>query len=295
MKIEISTEELRKRKLFVATPMYGGQCFGTYTQSMVNLAVACASYGIQMRLYYIFNESLITRGRSYSCDEFLRSDCTHMLFIDSDIGFEPDHVLSLLALQSDESPYDVITASYPKKTISWEKIKHAVDKGVADENPNELSNYVGDFVFNLPPGTHQFKLDEPFEVMEAGTGFMMIRRKTLEDFQKAYPEKMFKPDHVRTDAFDGSREICMFFDCVIDPESKRYLSEDYAFCQYVRKMGGHVYMCGWMNLTHSGTTTYSGTLGHLASVGANLTADANQLKKNTQPIKKRNNIQPMGK
>ncbi|MBF9651877.1 hypothetical protein IAI40_12155, partial [Streptococcus pseudopneumoniae] len=54
----------------------------------------------------------------------------------------------MLALQSDESPYDVLAAPYPKKCISWEKIKAAVDKGVADENPAVLENFVGDYVFN---------------------------------------------------------------------------------------------------------------------------------------------------
>ena len=113
--------------------------------------------------------------------------------------------------------------------ISWEKIKAAVDKGVADEDPNVLERFVGDYVFN-PVGEGVIPLGEPAQVSEAGTGFMMIRRKTFERFQEAYPQQLYKPDHVRTEHFDGSREIMAFFDTPIDPETKRYLSEDYMFC-----------------------------------------------------------------
>ncbi len=160
----------------------------------------------------------------------MRSDCTHMLFLDSDIGFNAQDVIMMLALQSDDSPYDVMTAPYPKKCISWEKIKVAVEKGFADDDPNALERFVGDFVINPKAGSNEVRLDEPVEVLEAGTGFMMIRRKTLEEFAKAFPENLYKPDHVRTTDFDGSREIMMYFQAEVDPETKRYLSEDYYFC-----------------------------------------------------------------
>lgn len=293
MNIEVPIEELRKRKLFVATPMFGGQCYGGYTQSMINLAITCVRYGIDMRVYNIFNESLVQRSRNYCAQAFLDSDCTHMLFIDADITFDPDAVLTLLALQSEDSQYDVIAAPYPKKAISWEKIKQAVDKGVADEDPNVLERYVGDYVFNLAEGVTQMRLDEPAEVLEAGTGFMMIRRETFERFIKEYPEQMYLPDHVRTEGFDGSREICAFFDCIIDPKTKRYLSEDYMFTQYVRNMGGKVWMCPWIPLKHTGTYIFGGSLIDLAQIGASATANPELLKKNNdkpKEISKKNKI-----
>lgn len=296
MNIELSTEELRKRKLFVATPMYGGQCTGIYTQSMQNLAIACAQWGVEMRVYYLFNESLITRARNYCVDEFLRSGSTHLMFIDSDIGFDADSVLTLLALQGDETPYDVLAGPYPKKTISWEKIKQAVDKGAADEDPRNLENYVGDFVFNLTPGIQEFRIDQPVEVMETGTGFMMIRRKSFEIFKNAYPEYAYLPDHVRTAEFDGSREIHAYFDCIIEEETKRYLSEDYMFCHLLRKAGGKIWLCPWLPLKHMGSYIFGGSLSHLATVGANLTADKGQLnKKPAAPVKNRAKFQPMSK
>jgi hypothetical protein len=322
MEIQIDIQKLQKQKLFVATPMYGGACNGMYARSMCDLTAMALKYGIEMRSYFLFNESLITRARNYCVDEFLRSGYTHLLFIDSDIGFNPQDVLALLALQDDESDYDIIGGAYPKKCITWEKIKQAVDKGVADENPNVLEDFVGDFVFNpvMDPGesSKSIKLDEPAQVLELGTGFMMVRRNTFEEYLKQYPEIMYRPDHVRTDAFDGSRKIGQYFQAEIDrynpakdyeeiltkiangdpvdavaikatmddankrieTSSERYLSEDYLFCQNVRKMGLKVWLCPWMHLQHAGFYTFGGKLAALASVGASATADPSLLGKN---------------
>lgn len=286
MEIKIPVEELRKRKLFVATPMYGGMSTGMFTRSIADLSALCAHYGIQLQMYFLFNESLITRARNYTCDEFIRSDATHLMFIDADIGFDARDVLALLTLQSDDSPYDIIGGPYPKKVISWEKVKMAVDKGFADEDPSVLDKYVGDYVFNPKYANQQVPLGEPVEVLEIGTGFMMIRRKTLETFSKEFPQYSYKPDHVRTEHFDGSREIMQFFQAEIDPASKRYLSEDYWFCQKMQQLNMKTWLCPWMRLVHTGTMTYGGSLIDLAQLGAAATADVTQIKPSQKKKKK---------
>jgi hypothetical protein len=280
MEISIEIEELRKRKLFLAAPMYGGVCAGMFAKSVADLSSMCTANGIELRSYFLFNESLITRARNYCVDEFMRSGCTHLMFIDSDIGFDPRDVLAMLALQSDDSEYDVLAGPYPKKCISWEKIKLAVDKGVADEDPNVLERFVGDYVFNPKGGGGNIRIDQPVEVMEVGTGFMMTRRSAFEKFENSFPEYSYKPDHVRTEAFDGSREIMQYFQAEIDPVSKRYLSEDYWFCQKLISIGGKIWYCPWMKLQHVGSYIFGGSLTDLASIGAPATADPGQLGKN---------------
>ena len=281
-KLQVNIEELQKRKLFLAVPMYGGQCAGMFTRSVADLSAICTKHGIQLQLFFLFNESLITRARNYCVDEFMRSSATHLMFIDADIGFNPQDVIALLAMQSDESDYDVIGGPYPKKCISWEKIKQAVDKGMADVDPNNLEKYVGDYVFNPKTTQKEIPLNQPIEVLEIGTGFMMIRRKTIEEYHKAFPEQWYKPDHVRTEHFDGTREIMAVFDCIIDPVSKRYLSEDYMFCYNVQKMGLKVWFCPWMQLQHVGSYIFGGSLADLASIGASATADQSKLKHKKQ-------------
>lgn len=274
MEIKMTVEELRQKKLFVATPMYGAQCSGMYTKASCDLATICAKYGMEIRFFYLFNESLITRARNYLVDEFLRSDSEYLMFIDSDIHFTPNDVLSLLALcNSDERP--IIGGPYPKKTIAWEKVRNAVDAGLSDENVEDLDKYTGDFVFNPVGGTKQIKVSEPVEVLEIGTGFMMIHRSVFDKFKEAYPQFTYKPDHNRSEHFKGDRYIHAYFDTVIDSEkylgeistnSDRYLSEDYFFCQFARKIGLKTWMCPWMHLSHVGTYIFNGSLGALSKL-----------------------------
>ena len=285
MAIEVTVEldELRKRKLFVATPMYGGQCAGMYTKSTADLAMMCTQYGVSVRFFYLFNESLITRARNYLVDEFMRSDCTHLMFIDSDIGFDPNDVMALMALMDPDAPdgekKEIMCGPYPKKTIAWEKIKMAVDKGFADENPMDLEHFVGDYVFNPVQDQVSMRLDEPVEVSEGGTGFMMIHRSVFEKYAEAYPELKYKPDHARTEHFDGTREITAFFDTIIDPDTKRYLSEDYMFSYNARKIGIKIWMCPWMKLKHVGSYIFGGSMEAMAAIQASPTASTASNKK----------------
>jgi hypothetical protein len=246
---------------------------GLYTKSISDLSHFCGKHGIKFGVYYLFNESLITRARNYCVDEFLRSNYTHMMFIDSDIGFDAQDVLRLLYACDSDKGYDIVTGPYPKKTIAWEKITSAVKQGKADQNPFDLENYVGDYVFNPVGGMKEMKVGEMAEIKEGGTGFMMIDRKALVKYAEAYPELKYTPDHARTAHFDGSNQITAFFDCVIDPESNRYLSEDYMFSQYARKIGLKVWVCPWMQLKHVGTYIFSGSLGHIASINSSPTAN----------------------
>jgi hypothetical protein len=279
IRVEVPLSELQKRKLYLATPMYGGQCSGMYTKSVCDLVAAAKENKIELSFYFLFNESLITRARNYCVDEFTRSPCTHLLFIDSDIGFNPQDVFLMLALMGDDSPYDVLAAPYPKKCISWEKIRVAVEKGFAHPDPNQLDRYVGDFVFNPKSGTGSIPLGAPAEVLEAGTGFMMIRKQTFERFKAGYPDLKYRPDHVRTAAFDGSREIGMYFQADVCPTSKRYLSEDYWFCQKVQQLGMKVFLCPWMKTSHIGTFVFSGSLLDIAQLGVSPTADPQEMQR----------------
>lgn len=267
MEIQIKTDELRKKSLFVATPMYGGMNHGLYMKACLDLQGMCIQYGMNIKFSFLFNESLITRARNYLVDEFYnRSDCTHLLFIDSDISFNPQDVIAMLALDK-----DVIGGPYPKKAIKWSSIKKAALMH-PDMKPHDLEKVAGDFVFNPVKGTAQFHVSEPLEVMEIGTGFMLIKREVFPIMEKAYPQLRYKPDHVGQQHFDGSRYIHAFFDTIIDTKdsatgggSDRYLSEDYMFCQLWRKAGGQIWLCPWVKTQHIGTYHFHGDMPAVAS------------------------------
>ena len=276
MEIKISVEELRQKRIFVATPMYGGMCSGMYTRSAIDTTTLAARYGIDLKFFYLFNESLITRARNYLVDEFLRAEqYTHLMFVDSDISWDPNDLISLAAL-CDEDKHPVIGGPYPKKTIAWEKVRNAVDAGLGDNNPLDLEKYTGDFVFNPSGGNSRISLVEPVDVLETGTGFMMIHRSVFEKFKETYPKYSYKPDHNRTEHFKGDRYIHAYFDTIIDNDiwmgegasngSDRYLSEDYMFCQLVRKMGLSVWLCPWMVIQHVGHFVFNGNMKDLGQL-----------------------------
>jgi len=261
MEIKINIDELKKHKLFIATPMYGGQCYGLYAKAALDTQTVLSKYGIQTKFSFLFNESLITRARNYLVDEFLRTDFTHMMFIDSDIHFNPQDIIALLALDK-----DVCGGPYPKKSINWKNIAEAARKH-PDMPLKNLSSLVGEYVFNVVKGTKSFQVTEPIEVLEIGTGHMMIKREVFQKLADAYPSIKYKPDHVGQANFDGSRYIHAYFDTIIDTKdsptgggSDRYLSEDYMFCQMWRKIGGQIYLCPWMKNQHIGTYAFSGDM-----------------------------------
>jgi hypothetical protein len=271
MEIKVKIDELKKNKLFIATPMYGGMSHGMYVKSCLDLQNMLIQYGVEVKFSFLFNESLITRARNYLVDEFLRSDSTHLLFIDSDIHYNPQDVVALLALDK-----DVIGGPYPKKSINWSNIAHAARTN-PDLPANELESLVGDYVFNVVKGTKQFSVTEPLEVLEIGTGFMMIKRHVFEQMEKAYPQLRYRPDHLGQANFDGSRYIHAYFDTIIDTKdsatgggSDRYLSEDYMFCQLWRKIGGQIYLCPWMKTQHIGTYPFNGNLPRIAELTGRL-------------------------
>jgi hypothetical protein len=267
MEIKITKEELSKKSIFVATPMYGGMNHGLYMKACLDLQSLCFQYGVKIKFSFLFNESLITRARNYLVDEFVnRSDCTHLLFLDSDIHFNPQDVIAMLALDK-----DVIGGPYPKKAIKWRSVKKAILKN-PDIDEGVLANLTGDYVFNPVKGTAQFSVTEPLEVMEIGTGFMMVNREVFTKMEEAFPMIRYKPDHVGQANFDGSRYIHAYFDTVIDTKdsitgggSDRYLSEDYMFCQMYRKIGGEIYLCPWMKTDHIGTYHFKGDMPAVAN------------------------------
>jgi len=271
MEIQVKVEDLKNHKVFIATPMYGGMAHGMYIKSCLDLQSTLGKYGIETKFSFLFNESLITRARNYLVDEFLRSGYTHLLFIDSDVHYNPEDVVALLALDK-----DVIGGPYPKKSINWGNVAEAARKH-PNMNPRELEKLVGEYVFNVVKGTSQFQVTEPLEVMEIGTGYMLVKRHVFDKMAVEYPNIRYKPDHVGQSNFDGSRYIHAYFDTVIDSKGSitgggtdRYLSEDYMFCQMWRKMGGEIWLCPWMKTQHIGTYAFTGDMPKVAELTGKL-------------------------
>ena len=240
-------------KVFIATPMYGGMCTGLFMQSMLNLQTAMMQNNINAMVSNMFNESLITRARNGLVANFLKTDCTHLLFIDADIRFNAHEVIQLL-----KSEKDVICGIYPKKEINWDMVQQAVKDGV---QTNDLKKYTGSFVVNLVDysPTVTVPMHEPLEIWNGGTGMMCIKREVFEKLKDSVP--VYNNDVVDLSGNTPVGEpIHEFFATSIEPETNRLLSEDYHFCRTWRLQGGKIYAAPWMNLGHVGTYIFEGEL-----------------------------------
>jgi hypothetical protein len=133
----------------------------------------------------------------------------------------------------------------------WDQAREAAENG--DERNMALIS--SSLVANIG-ATKRSVVNGFVEVLDGPTGFMMISREALTRMHEHYPELNCKNDHQNRD-FD---EYCAIFDCMIDPDSKRYLSEDYAFCRRWQQMGGKIYADCNTTLGHVGNLPFSGCL-----------------------------------
>lgn len=231
--------------IMIATPMYGAQCTAHYCYYNIELTKLSIKKNIPIRHEFIYTESLITRGRNALATTFLNSDCTHLMFIDADIGFNPEDVFRLL-----NHDKDIVCGGYPVKIIDYESLYRATMQGCP---VNQLSNYASPYVYNRVPNT---KIENGLiEVIEAGTGFMMIKKKVfdfLSDKVKSYESNQF--------GAGVGRQIKEFYKTEI--EDGILLSEDYYFCRLWRKHGGKVFIDTNIVLQHIGPHVFQSSPKH---------------------------------
>ena len=237
----------------IMTPSHDGKYFHNYVLSLLNIVNTSAQNGWALQVMMQRGESLITRARNNCVATFLENqEWTHLFWIDSDIGFSAEAFYRLLLADK-----DVVAGIYPLKRENWpdegvpagttqadfERMYTAYTVNTGDKNEN------GEIVLRVD--------EEGFmKVDDAPTGFMVIKRSVFEKMMAAYPELNYisDSDYKREDKGLHYR----FFDCMVDPESKRYLSEDYTFCRLWQQIGGEVYVDVQSNLTHQGAKIYRG-------------------------------------
>ena len=235
-------------KLFLATPCYGGLCLERYMASIIKLQLELIREGIQLYFDTTENESLVHRARNVAVGRFMqKTDCDFFMFIDADIDFDAKSVVRLVRADK-----DISVACYPKKVVMWDQAKFAIEKGDERDMAMLSSSLVINFGAQSRPVENGF-----IEILDGPTGFMMIKRSVFERMQEHYGEELdCVNDHQNRD-FDT---YCALFDCMIDPVTRRYLSEDYAFCRRWQQMDGKIYADINTTLGHVGNLPFQACL-----------------------------------
>ena len=236
----------------IGTPCYGGVVTEIYMQSCLALLRAADVRGIRVQIHTLPNDPLVSRARNRIAAQFLADpDATHLMFIDADMGFEPEQFFRLLDFDK-----PVVAAVGPYKTIVWDRVRQAIERGASNV---EAASLIYALSIRSTPGNQtviKTKGADGFAKIDyVGTAFMLIRRDALKTIAALNPTIEYEDD---TSGTVSPIRHFAFFNMKIDPDTKKYLSEDYSFCRLWLDAGGEVWIDLKSRLRHVGQHVFNG-------------------------------------
>ena len=237
--------------IIVCTPVHSEVSIH-YTQSLLKMQQFCFANNIKVS-FHLIKSSLVTQGRNLCVAHFLNNvDATHMLFIDSDIDFEPSTIYEMLKRNK-----DVISVPYPLKTMSWDKGYDYI-KNNRIKNAKDLQMSMNNYPMKLKDINNVIVENGVMEVTHSPTGCMLIKKSVLEKMVEKYPEMLIKQSTVVNGKQVETKNLYNFFDTLFDEKTNTYHGEDFAFCRRWADIGGecHAYIKDY--ISHIGEHQYTG-------------------------------------
>lgn len=221
---------LAGRKVMIGLPSYDYKVSSKLAISLASFCVQATQHGVDIQICNISGCSVVSRVRNLIATDFLKSDCTDLMFIDSDINFDAEDIFRLMAWNTD-----------PKKGIVA-GIPVARKKGQVYFSTLDTDD---DSIFMDKMGLVKAK--------RVATAFMMIRREVFEKLRDAHPEWLYHDEKK-----EGDQVIC-FFD--FELKDGHYVGEDYLFCDRAREQGFEVWIDPTIKLGHMGVHEFEGSFG----------------------------------
>jgi hypothetical protein len=214
------TDDRVKPVVLFATPTFDKAVSVDFLTSMLGTVVELTKHGIEWSFRSIAGNQFIDLARNELVDYFLKSPegFTDLVFIDADQGWDPKVVPRILRYAQ-----PVVAALPPKKC----------------DPPTFHSNAITGRIEN-----------GLFQALEAGTGFMRIKREVFERMDKAFPalaalrEQDFGWPH--TPYFQSGNTIY------------GRLGEDIFFCRQLVAMGEFLWIDSDVTFTHRGSKAWKG-------------------------------------
>ncbi len=238
--------------IMIGSPCFGAQVNSIYAHSVLKLQKICYGRGdVGFNVLAQWGDALIQRARQDIVARFLaNTPATHLLFVDADVGFEPEQVFRLLDLG-----VDVAAAVYPDKRLNLSRFE-----AMAKEGRLHLESAVLDYDFEVMDPEKIQTRDGFTKVRRVGMGFTLIRRAVFERMMKRYPELRYTGAFTMDDPLEKNPFRYAFFNCMIEPKTGIYLSEDHSFCRRWTDMGGEIWADLKSRLQHVGPLVFSGDL-----------------------------------
>jgi len=219
------------RKVMLGLPSYDYKVSSKLAISLANFCLMAMKHGVDVQICNISGCSVVSRVRNLIAADFLNSDCTDLMFIDSDINFEANDIFRLLAWNSD--PKKGIVAGIPVARKKGQVYFSTLD---TDDDQSIFMDKMG-----------------LVRAKRVATAFMMIRREVFEKLKDAHPEWVYHDEKKQGD------EMVCFFDFAL--KDGQYIGEDYLFCDRARELGYEVWIDPTIKLGHMGTIEFEGSFG----------------------------------
>lgn len=198
-------------KVFVAIPVYDGKLPVQVVKSLLEEQLLATLSGDELQFCFLPSCSVPAMGRNQLVQDFLRSDCEKLFFLDADLTWELGSLLKVARASADLVGgcyrYKLETESYP---ISW------LDQPELQADEHGL-----------------------LEVATLPNGFLAISRRVFEELEKARPERWYE--------HQGRRDFCHFQMIFKDGHLH---SEDSYFCKEWRELGGKIHLDPEISITH---------------------------------------------
>lgn len=222
--------DLTGKSIFIALPAYDFKVSLKLAVSLARFAQAAPQHGITIQIGSICGCSVVSRARNLLAQDMLESNCDYLMFIDSDINFEPEDIFRLMAWGTD--PKKGIVAAVPRTRNESKVYIATLDQ---DENKDLTMNAMG-----------------LVRAKRVATAFMLVRREVFVTMTEAHPEWQYYDTR-------SNRMIPCLFDFQLTEEG--YMGEDFLFCDRARDLGFEVWVDPTITLGHMGVQEYTGNYG----------------------------------
>ena len=236
-------------RIFVATPVHSDVSIH-YFKACLEFQKECFVRKIPV-MFQVMKSSLVTQGRQLCVSGFMESNCTHMLFIDSDISFNFKMIERMINYDK-----DICLVPYPIKGVDHDKVKSRILAGETLD-PRLLGNQ---YTMSVPDPAN-VKVENGFIEVERGpAGCMLIKKEVIHKLIKEYPEFTIKQHTLIDGKLVTRKHMYNFFDTYWNKDDKTYTGEDFYFCKLCKHAGIKMYALVDEYISHHGEFSYTGRL-----------------------------------
>jgi len=222
-------------KIFIGVPAYGQTFYTSCVRSLFRLAIELDRRKLQPILATVSHAD-IAEGRNMLLTHwFDETDASHLLFVDADMGFEPQLILDMI-----EFDKPVVGAVYPRRKIDLDRFAKAIGAGQPTQKA-AASAY--DYVVQKPSRATAHK--GFIRVEGCGTGVLLIQRSCVKTMIEKLPQIVDLRAQEGVGPGGAARRLIRAFEFLTVDGDR--LSEDFSFCYRWREMcAGEI----WANISH---------------------------------------------